>query len=77
MTNKRMSRREFERLDPIQKAAVMKAGYVLFDEAPAKKPPIVPRPGEMLRADFDRLPGEERAAIMKAGRLRLIDGNES
>jgi hypothetical protein len=73
-TSKKMSRREFDRLDPVEKAAKMRAGFVLFDETPSEKPPAVPGPNEMLRADFDKLPGGERAARMKAG-LRLIDGD--
>jgi hypothetical protein len=68
---KRMSRREFDRLGPAERAALMRRGCALFDE-PETKAPVVLRVGEMRREDFERLPPRERSAKMRAG-LRLVD----
>jgi hypothetical protein len=67
---KLMSRREFDRLAPAERAAVMKRGCTLFDEPEPKR--LVLRPGEMFRVDFEQLTPAERASKMKAG-FWLVD----
>jgi hypothetical protein len=66
----RMSRREFDRLDPTERAAVMKCGFQLYDEPEAKR--MVLRPGEMFRADFEELSPVDRMDRVRAG-IKLID----
>jgi hypothetical protein len=68
---KRMSRRAFDRLDPVERAAVMRAGCQLFDEH-KPKPPAVLRPGQMFRPDFEKLDHTERMVRILGG-LQLVD----
>jgi hypothetical protein len=69
---KTMSRRAFDALSDQEKSEKMRDKYTLFDEAPAKKLPVVPGSNEMLREDFDKLSAKDKTATMKAA-IKLID----
>jgi hypothetical protein len=67
----RISRGEFDRLDPVERAALMKQGCTLFDE-PKPKRQVVLRPGQMLRSDFEQLDNTERMFRILGG-IQLVD----
>jgi hypothetical protein len=68
---RRMSRVAFDRLDPLERAALMKQGWTLFDE-PKPMSPVALLHNQMRRSDFEKLDHRERMARM-LGCLRLVD----